>query len=102
MGKMRGTVRTKDSVLSFSASGEAGRDRLGAGKLSLWRERRRRDREAEIRSLLHPALLVEARRDDRAQDRAHGFVREGTLSAVRSARWWLVVIGYWCDAVCIW
>ena len=54
---------------------------MGAGKLSLGRERRRRDAEADLRSLLHPALFVEARRDDCSENDLHDVCGQGPLKA---------------------
>src|SRR2546423_13690367 len=81
MDQMRGALRAKNPILSFPAFGEAGDHRLGASQLSVWRERRRRYREAEVRSLLHSTLFAQARRDDCAEDGAYRPFREGTLSA---------------------
>src|SRR6478672_1189785 len=52
---------------------------MGAGKLSLWRERRRRDAEANLRSVLHPALFVEARCHDRSENDLYDVCGEGPL-----------------------
>src|SRR6266404_7825756 len=80
VGKMCRALREKDPVLSFSTFGEAGNHRLGAGKLSLWRKRRRRDQQASIRSLLHKTLFIETRRHDRTENCPHDVVWEGKMS----------------------
>ena len=69
-----------NSVLSFPAPGKTGNHRLGSSQLSLRRERPGRGREAQIRSLLHPPLLAEARRDDRAENSAHHAFWQRTLA----------------------
>src|SRR2546423_5812203 len=86
MDQVCGTLRTENPVLSFPPPGKAGDHRLGAGELSVWRERRRRDREAEIRSVLYPALFIEARRDDRAEDGVYGALRQRPMSKVGSRK----------------
>src|SRR2546430_276664 len=57
---------------------------MGAGKLSLRRERRRRGAEANLRSLLHPALFSEARRDDRSENDLYDVCGQGPLKDQRS------------------
>src|SRR5439155_24616583 len=81
--QVRRTISENDSVLSFPAPSETGDHRLGAGELSLRRERPGRAPQASIRSLLHPPLLAEARCDDRVENRAHDAVWKGTLSGVK-------------------
>src|SRR5882724_6333663 len=56
---------------------------MGAGKLSLWRERRRRDAEANLRPLLHPALFAETRRHDRSENDQYDVCGKGPLKAAR-------------------
>src|SRR5436189_6426060 len=75
-------LREENSLLSFPAFGQSGNHRLGAGELSLRRKRRGCDRETEVRSLLYSSLFPQARRDDRAQDRARDAVQQGTLSSI--------------------
>ena len=53
---------------------------MGAGKLSLWRERRRRDAEANLRSVLHPALFAETRRHDRSENDLYDVCGKGPLN----------------------
>src|SRR6476646_10486181 len=55
---------------------------MGAGKLSLWRERTRRDAEANLRPVLHPALFVEARCHDRSENDLYDVCRKRTIIAV--------------------
>src|SRR3954466_11165297 len=81
MGAVRRSLPEKDSVLSLPASGEARHHRLGAGELSVRRERRRRGREIKIRSLLYQALLVNARRDDCFEDDLHNVIRQMTITS---------------------
>src|SRR5438067_11696122 len=57
---------------------------MGAGKLSLWRERRRCDAEADLRSVLHPALFPEARRHDRSENDLYDVCGKGPLKDRRS------------------
>src|SRR5207249_2537114 len=78
--QVRRTIRADDSILSFSALGEAWYHGLGASELPLRRERRGRGGEAEVRPLLHPALLTEAGRDDRAENAIHDAVWQRTVS----------------------
>ena len=56
---------------------------MGAGQLSLRRERRGRRREAKIRSLLHPALLAKAGCHDRVKNVIHDALWQGPLSRER-------------------
>src|SRR5947208_12915776 len=84
MGGMRGTLPGQNSVLSFPASGKTRDHGMGAGKLSLWRERRRRDAEADLRSLLHPALFPETRRHDRSENDLYDVCGKGPLKDQRS------------------
>src|SRR5437868_15300660 len=77
---MRRALREENPVLPFSPSRETGNHRLGAGQLSLRRERRRRDREIAVRSLLHSPLLTKARRDDRVEDCPHNAFRQRALA----------------------
>src|SRR5438270_6949300 len=79
MGGMRGALPRQDSVLSFPAFGKAGDHRLGTGKLSLRRKRTRRDAEANLRSVLHPALFPQARCHDRSEDDLYDVRRKGPL-----------------------
>src|SRR5438105_2810819 len=83
MGKMCRTLREENPVLSFPSFGETGDHRMGASELSLRRERRGRDQQASVRSLLYPALLVEARCDDCFENCAHDVVWKGTVAAQR-------------------
>src|SRR5215468_6266785 len=84
-------LREENSLLSFPAFGETGNHRLGAGQLSLRRKRRGRDRKTEVRSLLYSSLFSQARRDDRAQDRACDALQQGPLSQLSE----LLVKSYW-------
>src|SRR5205823_3791155 len=68
MGGMCGPLPGENSVLSFPSFGQTGDYRVGAGELSLRRKRRRRHAEANLRSVLHPALFAEARCDDRFEN----------------------------------
>ena len=81
MGGMRGALPAKDSVLSFPAFGQAGHHRLGPGKLSLRRKRRRRDAEANLRSVLHPALFSETRCHDRSKNDLYDVRRQREIIA---------------------
>src|SRR2546421_151385 len=81
MGGMCGALPAKDSVLSFPAFGQTRHHRVGAGKLSLRRKRRRRHAEANLRSLLYTALLAQAGRDDRSQNDSHHVRRERALAS---------------------
>src|SRR5438874_6196843 len=64
---------------------------MGAGELSLWRKRRRRDAEANLRSLLHPALFVETRCHDRSENDLYDVRRK---RAIGRPRYQLSVISY--------
>src|SRR5438477_10843193 len=66
---------------------------MGAGKLSLWRERRRRDAEADLRPLLHPALFPETRRHDRSENNLHDVCRKRAIIAL-SGKHQLLVLSY--------
>src|ERR1051326_5023523 len=92
---MRPTLSRQDPALPFSAPGQTGDHRLGPGQLSLRRKRRGCDREAKIRSVLHPPLLAQARCDDRVEDGAYDAVRERALGLAEKHRSYrLSVIGY--------
>ena len=56
---------------------------MGAGELSLWRKRRRRDAEANLRSLLHPALFVETRCHDRSENDLYDVRRKRAIGRPR-------------------
>src|SRR5205814_2284489 len=86
MGGMRGALPGENSLLSFPASGKTGDYGMGAGKLSLRRKRSRRDPEANLRSVLHPALFVETRRHDRAENDLYDVCGEGPLRPTRDQR----------------
>src|SRR3984893_18862904 len=79
MGGMRGALPAKDSVLSFPASGQTGHHRLGAGKLSLRRKRKRRDAEANLRPLLYSPLFPEARCHDRSENDLYDVCRKRAI-----------------------
>ena len=64
---------------------------MGAGELSLWRKRRRRDAVANLRSLLHPALFVETRCHDRSENDLYDVRRK---RAIGRPRYQLSVISY--------
>src|SRR5947209_14168596 len=62
---------------------------MGTGKLSLWRKRRRRAAEANLRPLLHPTLFAETRCHDRSENDLYDVCGERSLKAT-----WLSVIDY--------
>src|SRR5438105_6754652 len=89
---MRRALPGQDSVLSFPAFGQAGDHWLGTGKLSLRRKRRRRGAEANLRSVLHPALFPEARCHDCSENDLYDVRRKGPLKGGPFLR--TSVIGY--------
>src|SRR5437868_15333675 len=66
---------------------------MGAGKLSLWRERRRRNAEADLRPLLHSALFPETRRHDRSENDLYDVCRKRAIIAL-SGKHQLLVLSY--------
>src|SRR5207247_5006449 len=88
------TLKYNHLVLSSSTPCQTGDQLVGAGKLSLRRERRGRGREIEIRSVLYPALLTEAGCDDRIENVVHHGVWQRTVTSdiLRAASRWIFFV----------